>query len=308
MNFHFAPVQGHTDAPYRHFHSEVYGGALKHYTPFIRLEKDGIRQRDVKDYTSQLNRNIDLTPQIIFRDKRELETLITQLREKGISSIDLNMGCPFPLQTGHGRGAATIGNNELAHAVVESVQGNPDITFSVKMRLGLENKEEWRGLIPYLNKLKLSHITLHPRTARQQYGGEIDFEQFGLFLKESNNPVVYNGDLRTPEDITKIIDSYPDISGVMIGRGLLGRPSLMAEYLSGAEWPEDKRKQKMLEFHRLLLNHYQENLCGEAQIISKISPFWEYAEAEIGRKGWKAIRKASNMAKYNSAVGMIANS
>jgi hypothetical protein len=61
----------------------------------------------------------------------------------------------------------------------------------------------------------------------------------------------------------------------------------------------------MMEFHRALLGHYEETLCGDAQVLAKIKPFWEYAEDEIGRKAWKAIRKASNMARYHSAVAMV---
>lgn len=61
----------------------------------------------------------------------------------------------------------------------------------------------------------------------------------------------------------------------------------------------------MLGFHRRLLEHYSSSLCGESQIISKIKPFWEYAEDEIGRKAWKAIKKATNIAKYHSAVAMV---
>ena len=61
----------------------------------------------------------------------------------------------------------------------------------------------------------------------------------------------------------------------------------------------------MLKFHRELLHHYESTLCGDAQILSKIKPFWEYAEAEIGRKPWKGIKKASNLAKYHSVVASI---
>ncbi len=61
----------------------------------------------------------------------------------------------------------------------------------------------------------------------------------------------------------------------------------------------------MLSFHRNLLDYYSSTLCGETQLISKIKPFWEYAEDEIGRKAWKAIKKATNLAKYHSAVAMI---
>ena len=305
LTYHFAPVQGHTDSAYRHFHSQIYGGDLNYYTPFIRLEKDNLRQRDVKDINSELNDNQNLVPQIIFRDERELNSLISLLKNYGVKRIDLNMGCPFPLQTGHGRGAATITNESLAQEVVKSVESNPDISFSVKMRLGMSDPDEWKILLPYLNKINLSHVTLHPRIAKQQYGGDVDLSQFEAFLAESKNPVIYNGDIKKPEDYNDIIQRFPTVSGVMIARGALGRPSLFNELKDGKEWDKATRLAKMLEFHRLLFNHYSNVLCGDAQIISKIKPFWEYAEEEIGRKPWKAIKKAVNLAKYQSAIALI---
>lgn len=303
--FHFAPVQGHTDAAYRHFHSQIYGGELNYYTPFIRLEKDGVRPRDLKDLNSELNHNTKLTPQIIFRNAYELNRLVTILKDQGVKEIDLNMGCPFPLQTGHGRGAATICNSELSEEVVECVKGNPEISFSVKMRLGMNDPEEWKHLMPFLNKINLRHITLHPRVAKQQYSGNIHWDQLTPFLNESVNPVVYNGDVKTPEDIQIIKDRFPQIHGVMVARGILGRPSLFSEFTEGKEWSETQRIEKMLEFHKLLFNHYSQILCGDTQVISKIQPFWEYAEDQIGRKAWKAIKKATNLAKYQTAVAMI---
>lgn len=300
----FAPVQGHTDAAYRHFHAKIYGdNNTVNYTPFIRLEKGGIRNRDLKDLTSELNDGLNLIPQIIFRDKEELNTLVNILKELSVNEINLNMGCPFPLQTGHGRGAATIANHELAESVVKCVNDNPDVSFSVKMRLGLENPHEWKELLPYLNNIKLKNIILHPRIAKQQYGGEVNLEKFSEFLSQSKNPVIYNGDIKTPEDYQRIQKLYPDIE-IMVGRGILGRPSLFNEIIEG-EWDKKTRISKMLDFHSLLFDHYASVLCGDSQIISKIKPFWEYAEEEIGRKAWKAIKKASNISKYESAVAMI---
>ena len=302
---YFAPVQGHTDAAYRHFHSQVYGGNQIYYTPFIRLEKDTIRPRDLKDVTSPLNDNHRLVPQIIFRDNKELTSLVEILKSEGVREIDLNMGCPFPLQTGHGRGAATISNSSLAKDVVKCINSNSDIDFSVKMRLGLTSNEDWKILLQYLNEVKLQHITLHPRIAKQQYGGEVDMEEFEKFLKESINPVVYNGDLKQPEEIKSLQEKFPVVKGNMVARGILGRPSLFAELNEDKEWDKEERINKMLEFHRLLFNHYSSILCGDAQVISKIQPFWEYAEDEIGRKAWKAIKKATNISKYQTAVAMI---
>ncbi len=302
---HFAPVQGHTDAPYRHFHNLIYGTSSKFYTPFIRLENDSIRQRDLKDLLSPLNDNTSIIPQIIFRDKEELNVLVEKLKKEKISRIDLNMGCPFPLQTGHGRGAATIANHQLAESVAELIKKNPDISFSVKMRLGLSQPDEWKSLLPLLNKVNVSHITVHPRIARQQYSGDLFLDQFEQILEQSLNPVIFNGDIRKPSDIDLIFSKFPTVAGIMSGRGVLGRPSLLSEWKEGSEWTHDKRIEKMLLFHRRLLDYYTENLCGESQIISKIKPFWEYAEEEIGRKSWKSIKKATNIAKYHSAVASI---
>lgn len=305
QTLHFAPVQGHTDAAYRHFHANIYGEGSVYYTPFIRLEKDTLRNKDLKDINSDLNRGLHLVPQIIFRDSHELNTLVTLIEKNGFNEIDLNMGCPFPLQTGHGRGAGAITNEVLAQEVVQCVKEHPHITFSVKMRLGLNSPDEWKQLLPFLNQVSLTHITLHPRVAKQQYSGEVNMEEFSKFLLESKNGVIYNGDLKTPEDIENIMTKYPDLHGLMVGRGILGRPSLFKEFQEKKEWDKEKRVELMLSFHNQLFQHYSNILCGDSQIISKIQPFWEYAEEEIGRKAWKAIKKATNMAKYQTALALI---
>lgn len=307
MEIHIAPVQGHTDAAWRKFHSETYPVAdTTYYTPFIRLEKGDIRKKDINDLLSPLNEGVHVVPQIIFRDAEELTTLVERIRSLGFKEIDLNMGCPFPLQTARGRGAATVANTELHKAVKEVALANPDITFSVKMRLGFAAPDEWTALLPVLNEIPLRHIAVHPRIARQQYGGELDMEQFEAILAASRNPIVFNGELRTPEDIRTIAERYPQIKGVMLGRGLLGSPSLALEYARGEEWDDKRRSKEMKTFHRTLFSHYTSTLVGgDHQVLSKIQPFWEYAEPTIGRKAWKAIKKAGNMAKYHTALALI---
>lgn len=302
---YIAPVQGHTDAAWRHFHAAEYGGENRYFTPFIRADHGALRSRDLKDFTSSLNDGIRLTPQVIFRDMDELELLISTLSDEGAKEINLNMGCPFPLQTGKGRGAGILQYPDRVALIPDILANYPDISFSVKMRLGYEDPEEWCKILPILNSLTLEHIALHPRVARQQYGGELYLGQFDAFAAESKNPLIFNGELRTPADIATTLDTRPSVAGVMTARGILGRPSLAAEYESGEEWPKEMRLERMLKFHRALLTHYEDTLCGDTQILSKIKPFWEYAESEIGHKPWKAIKKASNMAKYHSAIAMI---
>lgn len=305
FNIEIAPVQGHTDAAWRHFHAAIYGGNHCYYTPFIRLEHGDFRKHDLKDYTSELNDNHRVVPQVIFRDMTELRPLVEGLAAIGAKRVDLNSGCPFPLQTAKGRGAAFVANREEFAKIPEFLEEFPDIEFSLKMRLGYAEPDEWKGVIDTIGKMCLSHVTLHPRVARQQYGGELWLDSFREFLAACPHPVLFNGDIRTPEDIVKVKEELPTVAGVMTARGVLGRPSLVAEFEQGAEWDKEARLDKMMKFHRALLNHYESTLCGEAQVLSKIKPFWEYAEDEIGRKPWKAIRKAVNMAKYHSAVAQI---
>lgn len=305
MELHAAPVQGHTDAAWRHFHHKIYGGNLTYYTPFIRLEHGEIRKHDLKDYTSELNEGLNVVPQVIFKNMEELKPLIEILAENGAKRIDLNSGCPFPLQTAKGRGAGFVRNVEEYAKLGAILQQYPEIEFSLKMRLGMTEDNEWEAVMDYINALKLVHVTMHPRFAKEQYGGEVHLDQFEKFLAESKNPVIYNGDLRTPEDIRNITEKYPNVKGVMTARGLLGRPSLLKEYAGGKEMDKVERLRLMNRFHRELLNHYEETLCGDSQVLSKIKPFWEYAEEEIGRKAWKSIRKSVNKAKYHSAIAQI---
>lgn len=307
MKYYLAPVQGHTDAAYRHFHAAVYGNQEVEYTtPFIRLEKGELRKKDFKDASSGLNEPQGVVAQVIFKNTTELKILTEILKGEGFRKIDINMGCPFPLQTARGRGAASVTSEECRQAVAEVVTENPDISFSVKMRLGM-NEEEWHPLLDTLNTLELDHITVHPRIAREQYTPDtLHMGAFREIYGGSRNPVVYNGEIHTPEEAAEIAKQFPGLQGIMIGRGALGRPSIFTEIISGEEWDEEKRIRTMLEFHRRIYAYYKENLIGgEHQVLQKIQPFWEYAEAEIGRKAWKAIRKASTISKYQSALAGI---
>ena len=38
MKLYAAPLQGFTEAPWRNFHEEVFGGIDAYYTPFVRIE------------------------------------------------------------------------------------------------------------------------------------------------------------------------------------------------------------------------------------------------------------------------------
>jgi len=252
-----------------------------------------------------LNENHHLIPQIIFRDEEEFRILIDTIIAQGYHEVNLNMGCPFPPQVKHGRGAALLSNVPLLDRIGEVMADYSDIAFSVKMRLGVDDPEQWRSVVSILNAMPLKHITLHPRIARQQYSGELFMEQFEAFVAATTHPIIFNGNLTTPEEIDAIVARFPELYGVMIGRGLLARPSLIEEYRSGQQWSSEQQLSAVMQLHQSIYDHYRPIACGDAQFLSLLKPFWEYLEPLIGHKPAKMIKKATSVAKYHDAIALI---
>ena len=304
-----APIQGLTETAWRHFHHMIYGdGITRYHTPFLRVERGEIRRRDLRHLGSDFNKDIRLTPQIILRDLREFRMLCDAVAEAGYRQIDINMGCPFPPQVHHGRGAGMIADTELLSALGDEMRGRySDIEFSLKMRLGVESPDEWRVSADAVNSLPLSHVTVHPRTARQQYQGELWLDEFAALLAGSAHPVIYHGDITHPSHIDDILSRYPSLAGVMIGRGLFSRPSIVAEWLAGEEWDESRRHEAMMRLHSMVYGHYRDTLSGDAQVLGKVKPFWEYLAPSLDRKAMKAIKKANSLRKYEEGVRAISN-
>lgn len=305
MKFFAAPMQGHTEGIFCRFHSDTYGPADFYSTPFIRVEKGEVRRRDLRVNDPQTVKGLNVIPQAIFRDITEWKLIAEAVAQLGFTTLDMNLGCPFPPQVKHGRGAALLRNPSLLKAVAEEMSSFPTLAFSIKMRLGVDQPDEWTAIIDTINSMPLTRVTVHPRVATQQYGGELYIGQFETLAQELRHPIVYNGDIANPDDIDRIADRYPTLEGVMAGRGLLARPSLHAEWLEGRQWSREERIIKLLRLHRNLFEHYRSTLCGDAQILMKIKPFWEYLEPEIGHKPFKAIKKASSLPKYTTAVDSI---
>lgn len=307
MKIYAAPLQGVTDCVWRHFHAKHYPGNVERYmTPFVRMEKGEPRPRDMRDVCSPLNDGVPTEAQIIFSDLKEFTVLTEALVKEGHRRINLNMGCPFPLQVKRGRGAGILDHPDvIAGIAVEMKRWEGEVTFSVKMRTGVADSTVWERVMDAVNMMPVDLVTIHPRTARQQYGGEPDRKLFALMAEKSVHPVVYNGDLLTPDDFRSVAGMFPAIAGVMIGRGLCARPSLAAEIAEGREWPHAERIARLLSMHDDMRAYYEGTLCGEAQIASKLKALWEYSEHEIGRKAWKAIHKATSIKAYDRDIALI---
>lgn len=307
LPIHFAPLQGYTDAIYRSAHARIFGGIASYYTPFVRLEHGDFRRKDVRELDADNNRGVNLTPQLIASTPEKILRILALFIEKGYKNVDINLGCPFPTLAKRHNGAGLLPYpDEVKALLMAAIEAHPEIRFSVKMRLGWEDANECMALLPLLNSLPLSHITMHPRLGKQQYKGEVDLEAFQRFYAECEKPLIYNGDLLTLDDIETISNRFPRLGGLMIGRGLLANPALAIEYQQGAPLSPKEKIEKIRLLHADVFSQYGNLLeGGDLQLLTKMRTFWEYLLPDGDRKAKKVIHKTSKLSNYQAAVSNL---
>ena len=302
MKIYSAPLQGYTEAVWRNVHSAVFGGIDGYYTPFLRYEHGEIRNKDIRDIERKNNSVNNLVPQVIAATPDEMRPLLELIANEGYTRADINMGCSFPLQVRKQHGAGLLPHSNLVADLMKEVAKCQDISFSVKMRLGCNSKEEWKELMPILNDAPLRHITMHPRLGIEQYKKPVDVDAFADFYAACKHPVIYNGDLNTLADIIRIEQQFPKLKGVMLGRGLLANPALGIEYRSGQELVNIEKGNLARRMHDLMQRELSQRLQGNTQFLSKMKPYWEYLLPDMLKRDKKAILKATTIEKYLQAV------
>ena len=304
----FAPLQGYTTGIYRAAHAKIFGGVEAYYAPFLRIENGLPRERDLRDLEIQANMpdSPRVIPQVIANSAEEFRILVEALMQEGFTAIDFNMGCPFPMQVNRHRGAGILGDTQAVRGIMDEIarlSAAGAARFSVKMRLGQESPEEAFALLPILNDAPLTQVTLHPRLGKQQYKGAVDFKSFERFYDECRHPLVYNGDIADVSQIREMERRFPNLAGIMIGRGLLARPSLANEYRTGST--ESKFISKLFQMHQIIFEHARQTFQGDSQVLAHVQSFWDYLEPSVPKKTFKRIKKAGKFSVYADAVSTL---
>ena len=293
-----APVQGFTDSHWRNAHHEIFGGPDGYYGTFMRVEHGDIRKRDLAEASPENNTVPVFTPQILACQPKDALRMVTALKEMGHHTIDINLGCPFPPIALHHKGSGLLQYPDEVEKLFTALSEVEGVRYSIKMRLGWDEPQQWRDIMPLFDIIRPIQVTMHPRTGRQQYKGILNLDEFGALLASCPYPVVYNGELKTLEDITRYKQIFPSVAGLMIGRGLIENPAMLC--------PEKGTPDNYCELHNRLRDAYSEQLNGgEHQLLMKMKSLWEMYLPNAPHKSLKAIKKASSMAKYNIAVNEL---
>ena len=225
-----------TDGILRQTHNRIFGGVDVYCLPFHKLTQSlSLLTREERDISPEENEGLTVLPQALTRDPEQLSAWMYYVSECGYSRADLNIGCPSPTVTKRGRGSGLLQDPGYLRSFLDRVFSNTlPVSLSVKTRIGYESPDEWPELLKLLAGYPFGHVTVHIRTTKEQYTGAGHPEAFELALREGLPHPVYNGDLKTKEDVEALAARCPGTEAVMIGRGLLANPALARQIRGGA--------------------------------------------------------------------------
>ncbi|MCU0558661.1 MAG: tRNA-dihydrouridine synthase family protein [Desulfobacterales bacterium] len=299
-----APLQGFTDAVFRTTFAEHFTGFDSALAPFVAtMPAERIHDRYFRDLLPERNQRLRIEPQILGNDVEGFILVGRRLGDLGYPDVNWNLGCPFRPVTKKRRGAGLLPFPEQVGDFLEKVLPAIPGRLSVKLRLGLKSPLEILKLLPVLNRHPLREIVIHPRTARQMYGGRPDLEAFELCAQASRHPVVYNGDIVSLRTYNELSARFTDVAGWMIGRGALSDPFLPEAITSGAE-AASFNVQRFQAFYEDLFGRYREALSGPGHLLDRMKGFWTYfgVHFQKGAALCKRIHRTYHLPAYLELV------
>jgi len=305
---YLAPVQGITDRIYRNLFPLYFKGVDVAIAPFISSSKKMKPVNNLlREFYPDKNTGIPTTPQIMSSTPDDFTMLANALYDIGYSSVNWNLGCPFPMVMKKGRGAGMLCYPAKIESFLEKTMSAIKPKLSIKLRIGLKYPDEVLQLIPIFNQYPLEELIIHPRTGVQMYEGEVDLDMFEQCLNLSKHRVIYNGDIDSFEKYKMLSLRFGSIKRWMIGRGLIGNPFLAEKIKYHTEKPYDEKIKIMRAFHDHLFAEYLKILSGPAHITNKMKEIWTYMSGffENGEKIRKKINKTHHRDNYVDVVNKV---
>ena len=280
-----APMAGITNAPFRTLCREQGAGLFvsEMVTARALIERRPETLRMIIPGTDEWPRSV----QLYSVDPTTMRAAVTMLGKENLADhIDMNFGCPVPKVTRKGGGAALPYKRRLFSQIVQAavVAAKPfGIPVTVKMRIGIDTDHHtYLEAAQTAADLGVTWVALHARTAAQMYEGKADWSAIARLvehLKPSGVPVLGNGDIWSGRDAVRMV-SETGCTGVVVGRGCLGRPWLFADLVSSLQGGDKELRPTLHTVREIMFRH--------AQLIV------EYLESE--NRGMRDMRK--HMAWY----------
>jgi tRNA-dihydrouridine synthase B len=253
-----APMAGMTDTAFRRL-VKRQGGCGLVVTEMVSAEGlvRGIdRTLEYAEYTEE-ERPVSI--QIFGGDPGTMADAARIVQDLGADIVDVNMGCPVRKIAKHNAGCSLMREPEHAASVIAAMARAVTIPVTVKMRAGWDACEiNAATLAKMVADAGAAAVAVHGRTAAQSYSGSSDWDLISEVAAGVGIPVLGSGDCVEPNQIIERL-ARTRVSGVLVGRGVLRNPWILAQARDLAEGRPARhvsareRGQFLLDYMDLLL-------------------------------------------------------
>ena len=159
LQLYLAPLRGFTDYIYRNTitrHFDGFDGALAPFIPTVTADR--FKSSHFEDILPENNPTLTVVPQIIGNHSGDFINLAVRLFDLGYTSVNWNLGCPFPMVTKKNRGSGLLPYPERIDTFLEKTLSSIPNRLSIKTRLGRRTITDIFELLPIFNRYPLEEI------------------------------------------------------------------------------------------------------------------------------------------------------
>ncbi len=278
-NLFLSPLAGYTNLPFRLTLRELGGLDL--------ATTDLVNARSLIERNPKALKLIESSPadrplavQLFGSVPEEMRDAAVMLQELGVSSVDINMGCPVKKVCRVGGGSAMMTELGRTAALVKGMVDAVTIPVTAKMRLGWDDDNLTApDLARALVDAGVSAVFVHGRTREQGFSGRVNLQGIRRVVEAAPSiPVIGNGDVTTPEAAAMMFRET-GCAGVSIGRGAFYNPWIFLHTRhhmdTGALLPDSSFEERV----RVMCRHLDlmVEVFGEAhgcRMFRKVAPWY----------------------------------
>lgn len=250
-----APMAGITDKPMRRLVSSFGAGVIVSEMVAVNAiqwhNPKTFRLADVRDEP------YPVIVQLVGGNPALFTDAVRLVEDLGACAIDINMGCPVKKIVGNQSGSYLMKDIKLASQIIDTAVKSTKLNISVKFRKGWDcqhvNAVEFARMC---EDCGASFITIHGRTRSEFYSGTADWEIIRQVKEAVKIPVIGNGDITSPELAAEKL-KQSGVDGIMIARGVLGSPWLIAQTHNYIEHQIAPVRPSVGEIKQTLLRHIE---------------------------------------------------